>query len=115
MSAGSRWRGGLAGAIAQLSWIKGTIAAFFRAQKRRNGARWRSRGGKGETLQGKRIVIVETSPTTAIGAEGGERCATPAGDRAVFTMVDRDEGATEAFAEAAFLPLTLQGREFLKD
>ena len=57
----------LAGAIAQLSWIKGhPIAAFFvRKKPKEHGARLAVEGlAKGETLQGKRIVIVEDVTTT---------------------------------------------------
>src|SRR3984893_14827890 len=52
----------LAGAIAQLSWIKGhPIAAFFvRKKPKEHGARLAVEGlAKGESLQGKRVVIVE--------------------------------------------------------
>jgi orotate phosphoribosyltransferase len=64
----------LAGAIAQLSWIKGhPIAAFFvRKKPKEHGAR----------------LAVE-----AVREAGAEVAL-------VLTMVDREEGATEAFAEA---------------
>src|SRR5437764_498591 len=96
----------LAGAIAQLSWIKGhPIAAFFvRKKPKEHGARLAVEGlAKGETLQGKRIVIVE-----AVRDAGGEIVL-------VLTMVDREEGATETFAEAGleFRSLYKAG-EFLK-
>src|SRR5256885_16930366 len=61
----------LAGAIAQLCWIKGhPIGAFFvRKKPKEHGARLAVEGlGRGETLQGKRVVIVEDSHTT-----GGSR------------------------------------------
>src|SRR6202020_1939335 len=57
----------LAGAIAQLSWIKGhPIAAFFvRKKPKEHGARLAVEGlAKGESLQGKRVVIVEEVTTT---------------------------------------------------
>ena len=57
----------LAGAIAQLSWIKGhPIAAFFvRKKPKEHGARLAVEGlAKGESLQGKRVVIVEDVTTT---------------------------------------------------
>ena len=65
----------LAGAIAQLSWIKThPIAAFFvRKKPKEHGARLAVEGlAKGESLQGKRIVIVEDVTTTGGSAiEGG--------------------------------------------
>src|SRR5215218_7412050 len=57
----------IAGAIAQLSWTKGQpIAAFFvRKKPKEHGAKLAVEGlAKGETLQGKRIVIVEDVTTT---------------------------------------------------
>src|SRR5256884_3006243 len=57
----------LAGAIAQLSWLKNRpIAAFFvRKKPKEHGARLGVEGlAKGETLQGKRVVIVEDVTTT---------------------------------------------------
>src|SRR5690348_14369078 len=57
----------LAGAIAQLSWMKGNpIAAFFvRKKPKEHGARLAVEGlAKGESLKGKRIVIVEDVTTT---------------------------------------------------
>jgi orotate phosphoribosyltransferase len=76
----------LAGAIAQLSWIKGhPIAAFFvRKKPKEHGARLAVEGlASGETLQGKRVVIVEDVTTTggsALKAAGSRtreisRCA----------------------------------------
>src|SRR6187549_975805 len=57
----------IAGAIAQLSWIKGhPIAAFFvRKKPKEHGARLLVEGlAKDETLQGKRIAVVEDVTTT---------------------------------------------------
>jgi orotate phosphoribosyltransferase len=68
----------LAGAIAQLSWIKGhPIAAFFvRKKPKEHGARLAVEGlAKGESLQGKRVVIVEDVTTPALGNEGRQRRA----------------------------------------
>jgi orotate phosphoribosyltransferase len=111
----------LAGAIAQLSWLKGhPIAAFFvRKKPKEHGARLAVEGlAKGESLQGKRIVIVEDVTTTGGSALKAAEAVREAGGEIVlvFTMVDRDEGATEAFAEAgiAFRSLYKAG-EFLKD
>jgi len=110
----------LAGAIAQLSWIKGhPIAAFFvRKKPKEHGARLAVEGlTKGESLQGKRIVIVEDVTTTGGSALKAAEAVRDAGGEIVlvFTMVDREEGATEAFAEAGleFRSLYKAG-EFLK-
>jgi orotate phosphoribosyltransferase len=110
----------IAGAIAQLSWLKGhPIAAFFvRKKPKEHGARLAVEGlAKGETLQGKRIVIVEDVTTTGGSAIKAVDAVKDAGGDVVmvFTMVDRDEGATETFQEAgiAFRSLYKAG-EFLK-
>src|SRR6201997_4554596 len=110
----------LAGAIAQLSWLKGhPIAAFFvRKKPKEHGARLAIEGlAKDETLQGKRVVIVEDVTTTGGSALKAVESVREAGGQIVlvFTMVDRDEGATETFAEAGipFRPLYKAG-EFLK-
>ena len=61
----------LAGAIAQLSWIKGhPIAAFFvRKKPKEHGARLAIEGlAKDESLRGKRVVIVEDVTTTGSSA-----------------------------------------------
>ncbi|EGP09760.1 orotate phosphoribosyltransferase [Afipia clevelandensis] len=110
----------IAGAIAQLSWLKGRpIAAFFvRKKPKEHGARLAVEGlAKGESLAGKRIVIVEDVTTTGGSAIKAVDAVKDAGGEVamVFTMVDRDEGATEAFAEAGipFRSLYKAG-EFLK-
>ncbi|MBN9584806.1 MAG: orotate phosphoribosyltransferase [Afipia sp. 62-7] len=110
----------IAGAIAQLSWLKGRpIAAFFvRKKPKEHGARLAVEGlAKGEGLAGKRIVIVEDVTTTGGSAIKAVDAVKDAGGEVVlvFTMVDRDEGATEAFAEAGipFRALYKAG-EFLK-
>ena len=109
----------LAGAIAQISWIKGhPIAAFFvRKKPKEHGARLAIEGlTKDETLAGKRIVVVEDVTTTGGSAMKAVEALREAGaDVAlVFTMVDREEGAAEAFA-AAQLPFRAlyTAREFL--
>lgn len=110
----------IAGAIAQLSWLKGhPISAFFvRKKPKEHGARLAVEGlMKGETLEGKRIVIVEDVTTTGGSAIKAVDAVKDAGGEVilVFTMVDRDEGATEAFREAGipFRSLYKAG-EFLK-
>ena len=110
----------LAGSIAQLSWLKGhPIAAFFvRKKPKEHGARLAVEGlASGESLQGKRVVIIEDVTTTGGSALKVVEAVREAGGEIalVFTMVDRDEGATETFAEAGipFRSLYKAG-EFLK-
>lgn len=98
----------LAGAIAQLSWMKNhPIAAFFvRKKPKEHGARLSVEGlAKGESLAGKRCVIVEDVTTTGGSAIKAVEAVKESGAEIVLvlTMVDREEGATEAFA-AAGLP-----------
>jgi orotate phosphoribosyltransferase len=95
----------LAGAIAQISWLKGhPIAAFFvRKKPKEHGARLAVEGlAKGESLQGKRVVIVEDVTTTGGSAMKAVEAVRDAGGEValVLTMVDREEGATETFAQA---------------
>ncbi len=110
----------LAGAIAQLSWLKNhPIAAFFvRKKPKEHGARLAVEGlAKGETLQGKRIVIVEDVTTTGGSAIKAAEAVRDAGGIivAVFTMVDREEGATETFTAAGLKFRSLyKASEFLK-
>ena len=109
----------IAGAIAQLSFLKGTpMQAFFvRKKPKEHGARLSIEGlAPGESLKGKRVVIVEDVTTTggsAIKAAEAVR-ETGAVIVMVFTMVDREEGAAETFARAglAFRAL-FRAREFL--
>ena len=111
----------LAGAIAQLSWIKGhPIAAFFvRKKPKEHGARLAVEGlAKGESLRGKRIVIVEDVTTTGGSAmKAVEAVRDAGGDVAqVLTMIDREEGADETFAQAGIQFRSLyKAGEFLKD
>jgi orotate phosphoribosyltransferase len=111
----------LAGAIAQLSWIKGhPIAAFFvRKKPKEHGARLAVEGlAKGESLQGKRVVIVEDVTTTGGSALKAVEAVREAGGEVVlvFTMVDREEGADETFAQASIPFRSLyKAAEFLKD
>jgi len=111
----------LAGAIAQLSWIKvHPIPAFFvRKKPKEHGARLAIEGlAKGETLSGKRVVIVEDVTTTGGSALKAVEAVREAGAEVAFvlTMVDREEGATEAFAQAGLPFRSLyRASEFLKD
>ena len=111
----------LAGAIAQLSFMRGKpIQAFFvRKKPKEHGARLSVEGlAPGETLVGKRIVIVEDVTTTGGSAiKAAEAVRDAGGDIVmVFTMVDRQEGATEGFRDAK-LPFRAlyTASEFLKN
>src|SRR3954470_19392099 len=110
----------LAGALAQLSWLKSRpIAAFFvRKKPKEHGAKLAVEGlAKGETLQGKRVVIVEDVTTTGSSAIKALDAVREAGGEVVlvFTMVDREEGATESFAQAGVTFRALyRASEFLK-
>src|SRR5262249_11338675 len=95
----------IAGAIAQLSWINAhPIAAFFvRKKPKEYGAKAQLEGlVKGESLQGKRCVIVEDVTTTGGSAlKAVEAVRESCGEVALgLTMVDREEGASDTFREA---------------
>ncbi len=109
----------IAGAIAQLSYLKGTpIQAFFvRKKPKEHGARLNIEGlAPGESLKGKRVVIVEDVTTTGGSAIKAAEAVREAGADIVmvFTMVDREEGASDTFAQAglAFRAL-FRAAEFL--
>jgi orotate phosphoribosyltransferase len=110
----------LAGAIAQLSWLKGhPIAAFFvRKKPKEYGAKLLVEGlTKDETLAGKRVVVVEDVTTTGGSAIKAVESVREAGGNVVlaFTMVDREEGADEAFKAAGIKFRALyKASEFLK-
>ena len=110
----------LAGAIAQLSWMKGhPIAAFFvRKKPKEHVARLAVEGlAEGESLRGKRVVIVEDVTTTGGSAQKAAEAVRESGGEIalVFTMVDREEGATETFATAGIPFRSLyKAREFLQ-
>jgi orotate phosphoribosyltransferase len=110
----------LAGAIAQLSWLKNhPIAAFFvRKKPKEHGARLAVEGlAAGESLKGKRIVIVEDVTTTGGSAIKAVDAVRESGGEVVlvYTMVDRDEGAAENFAKAGVPFRSLyKASEFLK-
>src|SRR5215475_3057415 len=110
----------LAGAIAQLSWLKGhPIAAFFvRKKPKEHGARLAIEGlAKGESLEGKRVVVLEDVTTTGGSAmKAVETLRDVRADVAlILTMVDREEGASDTFAQAG-LPFRAiyKASEFLK-
>jgi orotate phosphoribosyltransferase len=110
----------LAGAIAQLSYMRGKpIQAFFvRKKPKEHGARLSVEGlAPGESLQGKRVVIVEDVTTTGGSAIKAVEAVRDAGAEIVMvlTMVDREEGATEAFREAGLPFRSLyKATEYLK-
>lgn len=111
----------IAGAIAQLSFMRGApIHAFFvRKKPKEHGAKLTVEGlAKGESLQGKRVVIVEDVTTTGGSAlKAADVVREAGGDIAfVFTMVDREEGAAEAFKNAGLAFRSLfRASEFLND
>lgn len=95
----------IAGAIAQLSFLKGRpIQAFFvRKKPKEHGARLSVEGlAPGESLKGKRIVVVEDVTTTGGSAIKAVEAVQESGGEIAFvlTIVDREEGATESFREA---------------
>ena len=94
----------IAGAIAQLSFMKGRPipAIFVRKKPKEHGAKLSVEGlVKGETLAGKKVVVVEDVTTTGGSAMKAVEAVKDSGGEVVmvFTMVDREEGATEFFAE----------------
>ena len=111
----------LAGALAQLSWMKGhPIAAFFvRKKPKEHGARLSVEGlAKDESLNGKRVVIVEDVTTTGGSAIKAADAVRESGGEVVLvlTMVDREEGAVEAFRDAGIPFRSLfRASEFLKN
>lgn len=102
----------LATATAALSHAQGTpISAFFvRKEAKGHGARKLVEGlAPGETLAGKRIVVLEDVTTTGGSAMKAIEALQAEGaliDR-VITVVDRQEGAAETFKAAGvrFQPL----------
>jgi orotate phosphoribosyltransferase len=110
----------IAGAIAQLSFLKGRPlpAIFVRKKPKEHGARLAVEGlAKGETLAGKRVVVVEDVTTTGGSAMKAVEAVRDAGGEValVFTMVDREEGADEAFKAAGLQFRSLfRAAEFLK-
>jgi orotate phosphoribosyltransferase len=95
----------LAAAVAAVSHAEGhPLPAFFiRKQAKEHGTRSLVEGlPKGETLAGRRVVILEDVTTTggsalkaieAVKADGAEVVS-------VLTLVDRDEGAADTFKAA---------------
>ncbi len=110
----------IAGAIAQLSFMRGKPiqALFVRKKPKEHGARLAVEGlAPGESLKGKRVVIVEDVTTTGGSAIKAVDAVRESGAEIVmvFTMVDRQEGADETFEKAGLTFRALyQAAEFLK-
>src|SRR5882672_4892689 len=110
----------IAGAVAQLSFMTGApMQAFFvRKKPKEHGARLSVEGLKpGETLAGKRVVIVEDVTTTGGSALKAVEAARDAGAEIAFvlTIVDREEGATENFTALGLdFRVIYRASEFLK-
>jgi orotate phosphoribosyltransferase len=97
----------------------GNLQAFFvRKKPKEHGARLAVEGlAKGESLKGKRIVIVEDVTTTGGSAIKAVDSVREAGGEIVlvFTLEDREEGAAETFAQAGVPFRALyKASEFLK-
>ena len=95
----------IAGAIAQLSFLRGkpVAALFVRKKPKEHGAKLSVEGlAPGETLTGKRVVVVEDVTTSGGSALKAVEAVKDAGGEIalVFTMIDREEGATETFKQA---------------
>ena len=93
----------IAGAVAQLSFMTGApVQAFFvRKKPKEHGAKLSIEGlMPGESLRGKRVVIVEDVTTTGGSALKAVDPVRDAGAEIAFVLsiVDREEGATENFA-----------------
>jgi len=90
-----------------------------RKKPKEHGARLSVEGLKpGDTLAGKRVVIVEDVTTTGGSALKAVEAVREAGGEValVFTMVDRDEGAADTFAQAGIPFRSLyNASEFLRD
>jgi orotate phosphoribosyltransferase len=94
----------IAGAIAQLSFLRGKpIAAFFvRKKPKEHGAKLSIEGlAPGQTLRGKRVVVVEDVTTPGGSALKAVEAVRDAGGEIalIFTLVDREEGADETFKQ----------------
>lgn len=109
----------IAGAISQLSFLRNQpIHAFFvRKKPKEYGAKLSVEGlAPGENLKGKRIVVVEDVTTTGGSAIKAAEAVRDAGGEIAFvlTMVDREEGASEAFRNAGIdFRALFSAREFL--
>jgi orotate phosphoribosyltransferase len=111
----------IASAAAAISALSSSpIHAFFvRKQPKEHGAKLLVEGlAKGETLEGKRVAVIEDVTTTGSSALKAVEAARDAGAEValVFTMVDRQEGAAETFAQAGIKFAALfTAEEFVRD
>jgi orotate phosphoribosyltransferase len=89
-----------------------------RKQPKEHGAKLLIEGlMKGESLEGKRVAVIEDVTTTGGSAMKAVEAAKDAGAEValVFTMVDRQEGATENFQQAGIKFVSLfTADEFLR-
>ena len=119
MSAGWRWaRCRLPARSRSSLHARPADPGFLRAQEAEGAWRGLSVEGlaPGETLAGKRVVIVEDVTTTGGSAVKAVEAVRDAGAEIVmvFTMVDREEGADETFREAGLTFRSLyRAAEFL--
>lgn len=106
----------IATSTATVSHARGVpLAAFFvRKQAKEHGTQSLIEGlAKGETMAGKRVVLVEDVTTTGGSAIKAAQAVKDAGGTVVcvITVVDRQEGAAEAFKAAGldFRPILTLG------
>jgi len=102
----------IASAIAAVSHVQGRpVAAFFvRKQAKEHGTQSLVEGlVRGDTMQGKRVVIVEDVTTTGGSALKAAKALQAEGATIVrvLTIVDRLDGAADAFRDAGlnFVPI----------
>ena len=121
MSAGWRWaqcRSPVRSRNSRFMRGKPIQAFFVRKKPKDHGARLAVEGlAPGESLAGKRVVIVEDVTTTGGSAVKAVDAVRELGADIVmvFTMVDREEGATDTFREAGLDFRSLyKAAEFLK-
>jgi orotate phosphoribosyltransferase len=111
----------LAATAAAFSHVRGhPLTAFFvRKKPKEHGAQKLVEGlPKGETLRGRRVVIVEDVATTGGSAIQAVKAVRDEGAAIalVLTMVDRQEGAAETFAaEGIPFRALFTAEEFLRD
>ena len=95
------------------------VSAFFvRKQAKDHGTQSLIEGlAKGETLQGKRVVVVEDVTTTGGSALKAVEVLQAGGATVVrvLTLVDRQEGAAETFAKAGIAFTSILSTDDFKD
>ena len=110
----------IASAVAAISQGTGRpLSAFFvRKQAKEHGTQSLIEGlAKGETLQGKRVAVLEDVTTTGGSALKAVEALKTAGASiaCVLTLVDRKEGATETFAKAGLSFMSILSTDDFKD